>query len=162
MSIGHRCPHIPLFCQSTDIQQNSMTDRQRKSTWLPLPLNGWGIKMTSIFFQFWHLDFFQLLSCKNLKSKFYILKYALMLLRDHILSSFKENKTSKTQDAQLPMLTNISVKFHDSRSNTFLVTHDTSWKFFTKSRKILNKSTRETPMCTNTHADQHSCIVCLL
>jgi hypothetical protein len=25
--IGYECPYIPLFCQSTDIQQDSMTDK---------------------------------------------------------------------------------------------------------------------------------------
>jgi hypothetical protein len=48
---------------------------------------------------------------------------------------------------QLQMLINIPVKFYNSRSNTFWVTCNTSWKLqnFTKSRaitlKILNKST---------------------
>jgi hypothetical protein len=45
------------------------------------------------------------------------------------------------------MLTHIPVKFHDYRSNTYLATHDTSWKLqlFTKSRaitlRIVNKYT---------------------
>jgi hypothetical protein len=57
----------------------------------------------------------------------------------------------KYPSAQLHMLINIPVKFHDSRSNTFLVTCDTSWKLqiFTMSRaitlKILNKSTQKYP-----------------
>jgi hypothetical protein len=57
----------------------------------------------------------------------------------------------KYPGAQLHMLINIPVKFHDSMSNPFWVTCDTSWKLqnFTKSKtitlKILNKSTRKYP-----------------
>jgi choline kinase len=57
----------------------------------------------------------------------------------------------KYPGAQLHMLINIPVKFHDSRSNTFWVTCDTIWKLqnFTKSRtitlKILNESRRKYP-----------------
>jgi hypothetical protein len=57
----------------------------------------------------------------------------------------------KYTGAQLHMLINIPVKFHDSMSNPFWVTCDTSWKIqnFTKSRaitlKILNKSRRIYP-----------------
>jgi hypothetical protein len=49
------------------------------------------------------------------------------------------------------MLSNILIKFHDSWSNTFWVTCETSWKLkiFTKSRaitlKILNKFARKYP-----------------
>jgi hypothetical protein len=62
------------------------------------------------------------------------------------------NKSRRKQPcAQLHMVINIPVKFHDSRSNTFWVTCDTSWKLqnFTKSRaitlKILNKCRRKYP-----------------
>jgi hypothetical protein len=57
----------------------------------------------------------------------------------------------KYPGAQLHILINIPVKFHDSRSNTFWVTCDTSWKLqnFTKSRaitlKILKISWRKYP-----------------
>jgi hypothetical protein len=57
----------------------------------------------------------------------------------------------KYPGAQLHMLINSPVKFHDSRSNHFWVTFDKSWKLqnFTKSRaitlKILYKSTRKYP-----------------
>jgi hypothetical protein len=57
----------------------------------------------------------------------------------------------KYPGAQLHMLINIPVKFHDSMSSSFWVTCDTSWKLhiFTKSRAItltiLNKSTRKFP-----------------
>jgi hypothetical protein len=62
--------HTPLFCQSTDVHQDSKTE--------------WGMKLTTDFS-----------SIKNFKSK------------------FKVCLTIKTPDAQLHMLTNISVKFHD-------------------------------------------------
>jgi hypothetical protein len=71
--------------------------------------------------------------------------------------------TRKYTGAHLHILINIPVKFHDSRSNTFWVTCDTSWKLqiFTKSRaitlKILNKFHTKIPRCTTAHADQHSC-----
>jgi hypothetical protein len=67
--------------------------------------------------------------------------------------------TQKYTGAQLHMLINISVKYHDSRSNMFWVTCDTSWKLqtLTKSRaitlKILNKSTWKYP---GAHADNIS------
>jgi hypothetical protein len=64
----------------------------------------------------------------------------------------KQNKsTCETPGAQLHMLINIPTQFHDSWSNTFWVTCDTSWKLqiFTKLREITltkqNKSTCETP-----------------
>jgi hypothetical protein len=49
--------------------------------------------------------------------------------------------TWKYPRTQQHMLINISVRFHDSRSNTFLVRCDTSWKLeiFTKSRAITVK-----------------------
>jgi hypothetical protein len=52
----------------------------------------------------------------------------------------------KYPGVQLHMLINIPVKFHDSRSNTFWVTCDTSWKLqnFTKSRAITLKNTKKT------------------
>jgi hypothetical protein len=64
------------------------------------------------------------------------------------MGNYSKNTKSrrKYQGAQLHMLINIPVKFHDSRSNTFWVTCDTSWKLqnFTKSRaitlKIIKKS----------------------
>jgi hypothetical protein len=43
--------------------------------------------------------------------------------------------TRKYTGAQLHMLSSILVRLHNSRSNTFLVTCDTSWKL-----EILNKS----------------------
>jgi hypothetical protein len=47
----------------------------------------------------------------------------------------------KYPGAQLHMLINIPVKFYDSRSNTFWITCDTSWKLqnFIKSRAITLK-----------------------
>jgi hypothetical protein len=62
----------------------------------------------------------------------------------------------KYPGAQLHMLINIPVKFHDSRSNIFWVTCDTSWKLqnFTKSRAITLKiqliSRRKYP-CAHLH-----------
>jgi hypothetical protein len=65
--------------------------------------------------------------------------------------------------AQLHMLINIPVQFHDSRSNDFWVTCDTSWKlqkFYlvkgNNSENIKNIQ-KKIPRCTTTHADQHSC-----
>jgi hypothetical protein len=64
----------------------------------------------------------------------------------------KHNKsTCETPGAQLHIVNSIHVRFHDSRSNTFRVTCDTSWKLqmFIKSMattlKILNKSTWKYP-----------------
>jgi hypothetical protein len=59
--------------------------------------------------------------------------------------------TWKYPGAQLHMLSNIPVRFHDSMSNTLLVTWFTSWKLeiFTNLRvitlKILNISTQKYP-----------------
>jgi hypothetical protein len=59
--------------------------------------------------------------------------------------------TWKYPGAQLHMLINIPVRFHDSRSNIFWVTCDSSWKLeiFTNSKaitlKILNISTWKYP-----------------
>jgi hypothetical protein len=71
--------------------------------------------------------------------------------------------TWKYPGAQLHMLTNILVSFHDSRSNTFSVTCDTSWKLeiFTYS-KILNISTWKYPgaqlhMLINIFVRFHDC-----
>jgi hypothetical protein len=64
-----------------------------------------------------------------------------------ITQTIPYTSTHKYQGAQLHMLINIPVKFHDCMSNLFWVTCDISWKLqnFTKSRaitlKLLNKST---------------------
>jgi RNase H-fold protein (predicted Holliday junction resolvase) len=64
----------------------------------------------------------------------------------------KQSKsTSETPGAQLHMLSNIPVKFHDARWNTFWAMCNTNWKLqiFTKLRtislQILNKSTQKYP-----------------
>ena len=46
--------------------------------------------------------------------------------------------TSQTLGAQVYMLSNIPVNFHNSNSNTFGAIHDTSWKwqFFIMSRAV--------------------------
>jgi choline kinase len=68
-----------------------------------------------------------------------------------ITLQIRNKSTRKYPSAQLHMLINIPVKFHDPRSNTFWVTCDTSWQFqiFSKSRAIsltiLYKSTRKYP-----------------
>jgi hypothetical protein len=65
----------------------------------------------------------------------------------HILNK----STSKPPGVQLYMLTNISIKFYDSRSYAFCGMHDTSWKLqiliYSKAitLQILNKSTIEIP-----------------
>jgi hypothetical protein len=71
-----------------------------------------------------------------------------------ILTKQKKKSTNETPDAPLHMLSNIPVKFHDSRSNTMWATCDTSWilQIFTNSRAItlqilqlLKKSTQQYP-----------------
>jgi polyribonucleotide nucleotidyltransferase len=68
-----------------------------------------------------------------------------------ITQEILEKSSSQTLGAKLHMLTNIPVKFHDSRLNTFWATHDTNWKLqnFTKStaitQEMLEKATSQTP-----------------
>jgi hypothetical protein len=56
VSIGHGYLHIPLFCQSTDVQQDSLTGGQTNERF-SLPLGGWAWKQHQHFpmFTSWFL-----------------------------------------------------------------------------------------------------------
>jgi hypothetical protein len=56
--------HTPLCCQSTDVQQNSMTEGITK--WILHNTPKWMVHKNIKCFRCWHLDFFPILQIQNL------------------------------------------------------------------------------------------------
>jgi hypothetical protein len=153
VSIRHRCPNTPLFCQSY-VSKTNIIWTTCASSWKGQECNGQEL------YKYWinskanpKVDKYTSSAdqhfCKlsGLQVK-YFLSYAWtnwklkIFTKSRAITLTKQNKsTSETPGAQLHMLSIIPAKFHDSRSNTFWATCDTSWKLqiFTVSRAITLK-----------------------